>query len=90
MSYAKKKLNAALANTQSLPDDWFGNIEDSVDSLPSVRKTKRIRKNVFLDVATVEALEYVCKQKKVTFTDITNDILLKFVNESQTKKNKQA
>ncbi len=85
MSNSRKKLDAAIAKTKVLPADWFGNIEASVDELPSVQKSKRVRKNIFIDQATVEALEYICKEKDVAFTELSNDILTSFVNQKRKK-----
>ena len=85
MNNSRKKLNAALAKTKTLPEDWFGDIEASVNELPSVQKSKRVRKNIFIDQATVEALEYICKEKDVAFTELSNDILTSFVNQKKKK-----
>ena len=85
MSRARKKLDAALKKTDELPDDWFGQVEASVEDLPSVKR-KRVRKNIFIDVEVAEALDYFCDKHKVTFTDIANDILTKFVKQEKKKK----
>ncbi len=86
MSKAKKKLEAALAKTEQLPKDWFSNVDIAMDDLPSVRKARRVRKNIFLDEPTAEALEKFCHQKNVSFTDIANDILTAFVDKEKKRK----
>ena len=80
------KLAVALKKTDKLSDNWFGSEEASLEDLPSVRRSRRIRKNIFIDRETVDALEQVCKRHKVPFTDVANDILTKFVDEQKKKK----
>jgi len=80
MSRAKKNLANALKKTGQLPDHWFGAAEASLDDLPSVKRSKRVRKNIYIEQDTVEALELFCAKNKVPFTDVANDILSKYVN----------
>ena len=80
MSRAQQKLEAALKKTSELPENWFGTINASIEDLPSIQaKNKRIRKNIYIDETTVEKLESICKKHNVSFTDVANDILCKFV-----------
>ncbi len=80
MSRAKQKLEAALQRTSQLPNDWFGSIQASIEELPSIQaKSQRIRKNIFIEKSTVERIEDICKKHNVSFTDLANDILAKFV-----------
>jgi hypothetical protein len=79
MSNAKKRLDAALKNTDELPDHWFGNEKASYEDLPSLRRHRRVRKNIFIEEAIVNELEEFCKKNRVSFTDIANDILRSFV-----------
>ncbi|MCB0385998.1 MAG: hypothetical protein KDD43_11445 [Bdellovibrionales bacterium] len=85
MGRAKKRLDSALRKTDELPDGWFGEVEASVEDLPSVKR-KRVRKNIFIDVETAAALDYFCEKHQVTFTDIANDILTNFVRREKRKK----
>ena len=85
MSRAKKTLDAALGKTKQLPDHWFGAAEASLDDLPSVRRSKRVRKNIYIERETAEALEQFCEKNHVPFTDVANDILSKYVNASKKK-----
>jgi hypothetical protein len=79
-SRAKQKLEAALQKTNQLPDDWFGTIQASIEDLPSIQaKTQKVRKNIFIDKGTADRIEDICKKHNVSFTDVANDILAKFV-----------
>ena len=86
MSRPKKKLEAAFRKTDELPDSWFGGAEASMDELPSVLRSKRVRKNIFVEQATAEALEQFCQNNKVSFTDVANDILTKYVDAQKKKR----
>ena len=88
MKRAKNQLKSAQDKTRNLPDRWFGRENASVEDLPVVRhKTERVRKNIFIDVETVEYLEGESERYGVPFTGLVNDILLMFVE--KTKKNKK-
>ena len=81
MSRAQKKLDVALKKTERLPDSWFGDIEASVQELPSIQsKRDRVRKNIYIDKKTVDILEDISEKNGVSFTDIANDILSRFVS----------
>lgn len=86
MSRAKNKLIAALKKTEQQPDDWFGSAEASLEDLPSVQRSKRVRKNIFINQHTAEELEAFCKLHNVPFTDVANDILTKYVDSQKKKK----
>ena len=85
MNKARKKLNAALKHTDELPENWFGVEEASIEDLPSIQRNRRIRKNIYIEEKTVNALEHFCEQHKTSFTDIANDILTKFVKNQKEK-----
>lgn len=76
---AKRQLERALKRTEELPQSWFGTAEISADELPSVQRSRRVRKNIYVEQVTADALEQFCKQHKVSFTDVANDILTNFV-----------
>lgn len=86
MNRAKRKLAAALKKTDDLPESWFGAEEASLEDLPSVRRSRRIRKNIFIEKETVEVLEAFCEKHEVPFTDVANDILTKYVDAQKKKK----
>ena len=86
MSRAKKALEAALKRTNELPDSWFGPEEASLEDLPSVLRSKRVRKNIFIEQGTADELEQFCRKKGVSFTDVANDILTKYVSAQKKKK----
>ena len=84
MSRAQKKFEMALKKTAELPDSWFGNIEASVQELPSIQgKRDRVRKNIYIDKETAEILETISEKNGVSFTDIANDILTRFVTKGK-------
>jgi hypothetical protein len=84
MSRAQKKLETALKKTAELPDSWFGNIEASIQELPSIQgKRDRVRKNIYVDKKTAEILETISEKNGVSFTDIANDILTRFVSKGK-------
>ena len=85
MTQSKKALTTALKKTEELPNNWFGAAEASLEDLPSVRRSKRVRKNIYIESDTAEALELFCKKHGVPFTDVANDILSKYVNSSKKK-----
>ena len=85
MNTAKKRLAAALKKTDSLPEHWFGTESASMEELPSVRRRSRVRKNIFIEQETVDALEGFCKARNVPFTDVANDILRSFVDKQRKK-----
>jgi hypothetical protein len=86
MSKSKKTLEAALKKTDGLPSHWFGAEEALMDELPSVLRSKRVRKNIFIEKATADALEQFCERNHVSFTDVANDILTKFVSAQKKRK----
>lgn len=79
MSNAKKRLEAALKKTDRMPENWFGNESATYEELPSLQRTRRVRKNIFIEEAVVNEIEEFCKKNRVSFTDIANDILRSFV-----------
>ena len=81
MSRAKQRLGTALKKTRGLSDNWFGSVEASVEELPSIQsKTKRVRKNIYIEEETADKIEGICKKHGVSFTEVANDILTKFVS----------
>ena len=86
MSRSKKAFAAALKKTDELPDAWFGSEEASLDDLPSVLRSRRVRKNIFIEQSTAEALEQFCAKNRVSFTDVANDILTKYVSSQKKRK----
>ena len=80
MSRVKQRLTSALRKTSDLPKDWFGTMQASIEELPSIQaKSRRIRKNIYIDEITVDRIESICKKHNVSFTEVANDILCKFV-----------
>lgn len=81
MFRTKQKLEASLRKTDELPEDWFGTIQASIEDLPSIKaKNKRIRKNIYIDASAAEKIESICNKHNVSFTEVANDILCKFVS----------
>jgi len=89
MSNAKRRLAAALKKTDQLPDHWFGKESASYEDLPSLQRTRRVRKNIFIEEAIANELEEICKKNQVSFTDIANDILRNFVVKQLSRKNRR-
>lgn len=84
MSRAQKRLHSAIEKTAALPDSWFGDIEASVQELPSIQgKRDRVRKNIYINKKTAEILETLSEKNGVSFTDIANDILTRFVTKGK-------
>ena len=69
MNNARKKLNAALKHTDELPENWFGVEEASTEDLPSIQRNRRIRKNIYIEEKTVNALNY-CVGNKVKVNNL--------------------
>ncbi len=83
---AKKQLEKALRKTDELPESWFGTADILADELPSVQRSRRVRKNIYIEQITADALEQFCSKHNVSFTDVANDILTKFVKEKKDSK----
>lgn len=76
-----KRLEKARKETNKLPDSFFGKGTNlSIDDLPSVSgKVEKLKKTFNFRKDSIEALERIAKEKKVSVGEILSDLIDKVI-----------
>jgi len=76
----KPSLSKALKKVEVMDENFFGDVEIDIDSLPCIaRKKEKITAN--FDSEMIKIVKAIADRKKVPYTSIMNDLLVKIVVE---------
>lgn len=77
----KPSLAKALKRVEKMDDSLFGDVEIDIDTLPCIaRKKEKITAN--FDSEMIKIVKGIADKKKVPYTAIMNDLLVKIVVEN--------
>lgn len=81
----KPSLKKALELVDSMPDEFFGNIEVDLRTLPCIAKKEKEKITANFDADLLEEIRSIAESNGVPYTSLMNDVLREvFVNKKKT------